>query len=69
MRYIFTMAERVKLSVKIQPEYLDCIQRKKKDLVRSAGFIVEVALQEMFQNELPPYVHPGRPMDGGEDEE
>ena len=51
---------RILKSFWLQEEYTKVITRRAKELMRSEAFIVEMCLHEMFKNELPLDVVPGR---------
>jgi len=51
---------REKWSGRIDPALLNLAKRKAVDLERSQAYIIELALREMFKNELPPGWKPGK---------
>ena len=42
--------KREQFNIRLNPRYIECIKVTSKKLTRSDGFIVEMALYEMFKN-------------------
>ena len=59
---------RESLGVRVQPIYKSVVQRQAKEMCRSDGYIVELALYEMFRHMIGRENKPGKRMEDEETE-
>lgn len=59
---------RILKAYRLQPEYVEVVEKRAKDLIRSEGFIIEQCIYEQFKDELGPTLYPGRKIEKDNDE-